>query len=60
MMFNCYHVQLFIPVHACPLFMHVSIMMFNHVHACSLIYTDEKNVAVDSETVCLWLVDHSY
>jgi len=32
-----------------------------HVHACSPSYTNEElEIAVDSETVCHLLVDHSY
>jgi len=37
-----------------------------HVHACSPSYTciaywrGLKDIAVNSDTVCLWLVDHSY
>jgi len=39
------------------------IIFYTHVHACcdSLSYTDEiEIITVDSETVCLWLVGHSY
>jgi len=38
-------------------------IFYAHVHACSPSYTDEEwktFIAVDSETVCLWLVDRSY
>jgi len=36
------------------------IIFYAQVHACSPSYTDEEDIAVDSKTVCLWLVDHSF
>jgi len=40
----------------------MQLIFYTHVHACCPSYTDEgiKDIAVDSETVCLWLVDRSY
>jgi len=34
------------------------IIFYAHVHGCSR--RGIKDIAVDSETVCLWLVDHSF
>jgi len=38
------------------------IIFYAHVHACIPSYTDKewKGIAVNSEAVCLWLVDRSY
>jgi len=37
-------------------------IFYTCVHACSASYTGRgiKNIAVDSETLCLWLVDYSF